>query len=293
MYNSFLHKRSRIAGENSVITARFETTNRPGTFNKTLTVVSNAEQSNMLLTIKGTVIPRTKTLADEYPEKIGNLRLSSRFVNLTKVNTKELVSKEIVLYNDGDKALSFSGETAPAHIKISIEPKTLNPKEKGVLKITYDGKAKNDFGYVTDLISFNTNETDKQKKELNISANIEEYFPPLSAAELANAPKIYIEKKEHDFGNIVAGSIVTTEFKITNTGKQDLSIRKTKANCGCTVSEPEKKLLKPGETSSIKVSYNSTGKKGADIREVTVYTNDPSASAQTMRIRAWVNEKSE
>jgi hypothetical protein len=54
-------------------------------------------------------------------------------------------------------------------------------------------------------------------------------------------------------------------------------------------SEPDKKVLKPGESSSIKVSYNTTGKKGSDQKEVTVFSNDPTGSSKTLKIKANVD----
>lgn len=278
-----------LPGKSGIITAQYDPLNRPGTFNKTLSVTSNGEPSTIVLSIKGAVTPKPKTIADELPDKYGDLRLQSRYFNLGKVTTEKPFVKEFALYNDGEKPLTIKDEmTLPAHIKISVSPKTIKPKEKATMTVTYDAKAKNDWGFLTEPIVINTNETDG-KKDLHISAIIEEYFPPMTPSELAKAPKITFERTDHDFGALKAGVTVTTEFKFTNTGKSDLIIRKTKANCGCTASEPDKKVLKPGESSSIKVSYNTTGKKGSDAKEVTIFSNDPTGATKTLKIKANVS----
>ena len=80
-------------------------------------------------------------------------------------------------------------------------------------------------------------------------------------------------------------------FEFTNTGKSDLIIRKTKASCGCTASNPEKTLLKPGETSNINISFNSTGRTGSQHKNVTVITNDPVNFNTVLNIEGEVLDK--
>lgn len=284
-------KEAVAPGESGIIKAEYNPLNRPGTFAKTLNVTSNGEPSTFTLNIKGTVTPKPKTIKDELPDSIGNLRLQSRYVNLGKVTTEKPITKEFSLYNSGEKPITFKDEkTVPAHIKISIEPKTIQPKERATMLVTYDAKAKNDFGFLSDQVVINTNEGEFGKKDLHVSAQVEEYFPPMTPTELEKSPKVTFEKTEHDFGVLKPGITASIDFKFTNTGKSDLIIRKTKANCGCTASEPDKKVLKPGESSNIKVSYNTTGKKGSDQKEVTVFTNDPTGSVKTLKIKANVSE---
>lgn len=50
-----------MPGQTKAIKVGYDTKNRPGTINKTITVISNAENSQEVLTIKGDVIPKDKT----------------------------------------------------------------------------------------------------------------------------------------------------------------------------------------------------------------------------------------
>lgn len=80
----------------------------------------------------------------------------------------------------------------------------------------------------------------------------------------------------HDFGRIKAGEIVTTDFTMTNSGKQDIIIYDAKVACGCTVPEYADAPLKPGASQIIKVRFNSEGKTGYNDKTVLVHTNgDP------------------
>jgi uncharacterized cupredoxin-like copper-binding protein len=88
-------------------------------------------------------------------------------------------------------------------------------------------------------------------------------------------PKISIQQVHHDFGTINQGDVVTHTFVISNNGGDILKILDVKASCGCTAASPEKKELKPGESTNIVVSFNSKGRKGPQTKTVTVTTNDP------------------
>jgi uncharacterized cupredoxin-like copper-binding protein len=88
-------------------------------------------------------------------------------------------------------------------------------------------------------------------------------------------PKVGIQQLQHDFGNINQGDVVTHTFVISNNGGDLLKILDDKASCGCTAANPDKKELKPGESTNIVVSFNSKGRKGPQTKTVTVTTNDP------------------
>ncbi|MDP5000937.1 DUF1573 domain-containing protein [Flavobacterium sp.] len=85
--------------------------------------------------------------------------------------------------------------------------------------------------------------------------------------------KAEFDKEVHDFGTIAEGAIVETEFMVKNTGDSDLMIYEAKGSCGCTVPQPPKEPIKPGESAPIKVSFDSKGKPGAQEKTVTLKTN--------------------
>ena len=87
------------------------------------------------------------------------------------------------------------------------------------------------------------------------------------------APVMVFERDLHDFGEIIQGEKVSTEFKFTNTGKSDLIIASARASCGCTVPEYPKEPIPPGGSGVIKVSYNSEGRKDAFNKTVTITAN--------------------
>ncbi|MFC2083418.1 DUF1573 domain-containing protein [Bacteroidota bacterium] len=91
----------------------------------------------------------------------------------------------------------------------------------------------------------------------------------------ALGPKISSTESEYDFGDIIEGDIVSHDFTILNTGDDVLLINRVKASCGCTAAAPSKKELEPGESTGVKVTFNSSRRKGNQKKHVYVFSNDP------------------
>jgi len=79
-------------------------------------------------------------------------------------------------------------------------------------------------------------------------------------------------------------------FKITNKGKSDLVIRDVKASCGCTAVKPDKNIIKPGETTSMKAIFNSAGKTGRQNKTISIITNSPDQPRSILWIKGNVIE---
>jgi len=263
-------------GGTGFVSAAYNPKGRPGPFNKTITVTSNAEQERVVLTISGDVKPREKTVEDEYPQIMGNLRLKTNRVNFSTIFNSEKRTEEIEVINPSTEPLKLAFESVPSHIKITLEPKYLQAQEKGKILVTYDAKMKNDWGTVSEPnIMVVVNGKKEAQNNLYITANIEEDFSKLSAAQLAKAPIFEVEKETFEFGELKQGESVEHEFKFKNTGSSDLIIRKTQAACGCTAVTLGETVIKPGKEGSIKTKFNSAGKTGRQNKTITVTTNDP------------------
>lgn len=88
-------------------------------------------------------------------------------------------------------------------------------------------------------------------------------------------PKASAQQLEYNFGNITQGTTVSHNFVITNNGGDTLKILQVNPSCGCTAARPEKSDLLPGESTNLKVDFNSEGKSGKQEKYVYVVTNDP------------------
>ena len=85
--------------------------------------------------------------------------------------------------------------------------------------------------------------------------------------------KVQLIDSVYNFGKITEGEKVTFNFRFKNIGSKALVITNTSASCGCTVPEKPEKPILAGETSFIKVVFNSKGKVGHNEKSITVMAN--------------------
>jgi hypothetical protein len=99
-------------------------------------------------------------------------------------------------------------------------------------------------------------------------------------------PQISFDKTSNDFGVINDDNAVNTEFKFTNSGSVTLIVSNVQGSCGCTVPKLEKTDYAPGETGTIKVTYNPHGRRGKQQTTVTVTSNDPMKPTQILELHS-------
>jgi len=272
-----------------MIKVTYNPANRPGSFTKTVTVLSNAENNNVILTISGSVNEKEKTIAELYPREIGVLRAEINHISFPTLKNNEVKTETMDLVNDTENPVVVTFKNLPNFLKVTIEPATVPAKANNVpgkskLTVVFDAKAANAYGFISNRIYLSLNGSNDYQSSIGVSATIEEDFSSLSAAELANAPVASFNPDNWDFGDIQQGVVKEYTFELSNKGKRDLIIRNIRASCGCTSVNPEKNVIPSGEKVPVKVQFDSSGKKGRQSKTVTVITNDPKNSTITLRI---------
>ncbi|OBQ55354.1 DUF1573 domain-containing protein [Tamlana sp. s12] len=124
----------------------------------------------------------------------------------------------------------------------------------------------------------------------NAAAKIDESNVTAAAERDANAsdfPVLEFDKKEHDFGEIVAKTPVETVFKYKNTGNAPLVITDIKSSCGCTVPQDwSREPLAPGESGQFTVKFNGSGDNKVS-KSITVTANTEKGT-EIVKISAFV-----
>jgi hypothetical protein len=271
------------------ITVSYDPKNRPGAFNKSVTVGSNAENATVNLSILGQVQQREKTLAEKYPREIGPLRAVTNHISFAQIKQSALETKDIELVNDTDKPVKVELQTVPSHLTVKIETETIPAKSAGKLSVTYNAQAANTYGFASHRIYLSIDGSKDYKNSIGVSATIEEDFSQLTPAQLASAPAAQFNAVSYDFGDMKQGDKKDYTFNLTNSGKSDLHIRNVRSSCGCTAVAPSKKVVAPGETVPIKVTFDSRGKRGRQSKSITVITNDPKNPTSTLRVSCNIN----
>jgi hypothetical protein len=275
-------------GAKGFVAATYNPAGRPGSFRKYVTVISNSNPGSERLTITGEVEPKPRTIEDDYHYAMGPMRLKSNHLAFGNLKNTSVTEKELEVINNSDEDVRVAFQRVPEHVTIKMEPSVLKPKQKGLIVATYNAPMRNDWGFVIDRMTLEINGTADRAYSLVVSANIEEDFSALSAAELANAPVLNVDDPEFQFGKINQGEKVEHTYVLTNSGKSDLRIRKVSASCGCTAVQPDKTVVAPGESVNIKTVFNSAGKVGNQNKTVTIITNDPKKSKMILWVKGEV-----
>lgn len=96
-----------------------------------------------------------------------------------------------------------------------------------------------------------------------------------SMAEMAamDSTTVQLIDSSYNFGTATEGEKISYNFRFKNSGTKPLIVTSAHASCGCTVPEKPEKPVMPGETSFIKVVFNSKGKVGHNDKTITVVSN--------------------
>lgn len=99
----------------------------------------------------------------------------------------------------------------------------------------------------------------------------------------------------YDFGTAKEGDKVVHVYEFKNVGDQPLQILRAEAGCGCTTPEWPKTPIMPGKTGTVKVTFNTAGKPGPAMKEVTLKSNavlsDPAKERYTLVLKGNVTAK--
>jgi hypothetical protein len=265
-------------GKSGIVKATFDPSGRPDYFDKKLTVISNAENNRVVLTINGTVVAKVLTVEEQYPFAVDKVRFKNGTFELYRVLSTGIRTENLEVINTGTTPAILIFENVPEHITINAEPVSIPAGAKGTIRCIYNAAKKKDFGPVVDNITVRVKTA---KNTLSVRANIEEDFTALTPDELAKAPVIATEKTNHQFDTIRKGSKVTESFQIKNDGKSDLIIRKIISDCDCVKYSIDATTIKPGKSATLKLDLtaNSTGEK---FYGTTIITNAPKQSQRQL-----------
>lgn len=271
-------KQPVLPGKKGFVKATFNPKDRPGFFDKTITVYSNARTPVVELKIRGTVEGKTRTVLDDYPYELSSgLRLPIEEISLMKAHKGETKTGSIGVLNNAGKQVTVSFPALPPHIRMTLEPQQLANKAQGVLKASYNTAVHGEYGLNREKV---TMVVDGKKYELPVSVYIEENF---TGVDPATAPVADADKKYYNFGKTASDQPSTFTYQLKNTGKSPLTIRRIYTNDERVVAEVNQKVLQPGEMTSVVVKTVAGAEKGKVTAVVSVITNSPAVSELKLR----------
>jgi hypothetical protein len=105
-----------------------------------------------------------------------------------------------------------------------------------------------------------------------------------TADAAANAPKIEVTTKLHDFGNATEGEKLQHVFEVRNTGAGPLVIDRVTTSCGCVAATVKTKEIAPGGTGQIEATFDTSARRGANRKSITILSNDPASPRTQLEV---------
>ena len=265
-------------GQTGSITVTYNPNGRPGRFQKTVTITSNASEATKKVYIKGEVIPKPAKPENKYTVSAGPLSLKNRILDLGTIKKGEFKQGEIEYANLTQNELKIELATSEADKKFLSSQTTLSlvkQNETGKFVFVIDTKATKIYGpvEVSAYVVVNGKQELTDEYKLTIKAEIEEDFSGLTQEERQQAPIIEVPKTI-DMGTVAAGKVMKYMFPVKNIGVNPLEIRRVYTNDN-TLSFKSGKAVKSGKKGSITVEINAKDKEpGKYSRQVTILSND-------------------
>jgi hypothetical protein len=278
--------------ENGTITVTVNPKNSVGSFDCPIKIstIEKGKSREYTLTVKGSILESKEKI---YGMKEGNLRYKNNQKTGLKLTPTTVLVDTFFFYNEWTDTMTFVAEDVPPIINISYLTPKIAPFEEGILVFSYKTELKKDWGLVYDKFSVKTNDPERSVKTLYVMGDIYDDFSSWTPAQMKNAPKVKMSEEVYNFGTVTEGENAEHTFTITNVGKSTLYIRKVKGSCSCTVVQPEKTELAPGESTSMKAVFRTHNKTGNQSRPADVITNDPERPKITLTLEGHVLKKSE
>lgn len=275
-------------GESGFVKVAFDPRSGAGFFSRMIVVQGNLEGTQDTLFLEGIAVPFPQNPQISYPILKNQIGFRLPKVNFGEVFTNEPKLKQVEFYNFGNSALNQTELEfeAPSYLKVKQIQTSVRPQERGILEFWYDGKAKGDIGFAADQLSISWN--GKRKIDLDLVANVFEYFEPFSKEKLNQVPQLWIENKEINSGTISAAQVQTYVVKLFNKGQETLEIRKIQGNCECIQTELTINSIAPGESVEMRIVFDPKGRFGIDQRNIYLFSNDPVNPVQHLVIKSRV-----
>lgn len=94
------------------------------------------------------------------------------------------------------------------------------------------------------------------------------------SAQTVSGPRMSYELYTVEYGDVEYGADGERPWVFKNTGTEPLLITSVKGSCGCTVAKYPRGPIKPGESGTVRIKYD-TKRPGLISKTISITTNEP------------------
>jgi len=265
-------------GQTGSITVTYNPNGRPGRFQKTVTITSNASEATVRVYIKGEVIPKPAKPVNRYTVAVGDINMKTLTLDLGTIKKGETKAGELEYANlqQEDHTVALATNAAyETFLATQVTLETIKANETGKFLFSLNTAATKLYGpvewYAYVVVDGKKEQTETYK--LTIKANIVEDFSNLTVEEKQQAPIIETEAV-YDLGRIAAGKNHRFVIPVKNIGVNALEIRRVYSTEEAIIFKPVK-AIKSGKKGGISLEINTKNMTpGQYSREVVIISND-------------------
>ena len=274
-------------GKTGSITVTYNPNGRPGRFQKTVTITSNASEPTKKVFIKGEVIPKQAKPVNTYTVEVGELNMKSKSIDLGTIKKGESKTGELEYANlkqETHKA-ELATSTADCYLFSQVTLAEIKPNETGKFVFVVDTKESNVYGPVeaAAYVVIDGKKVEDEAHKLTIKADIVEDFSAMSVEDKQQAPIIEVPASA-ELGKAAAGKVLKGKIELKNIGVNPLEIRRVYSTAE-NLSFKTIKPIKSGKKGVLTVEVNTKGMEaGAYSREVVIISNDYANSIKKIKV---------
>lgn len=280
-----------LAGQSTEIVVSYDPEGRPGAFDRKLHIYGANRERLGVLSIKGTVTPRPRSVEELYPIEVGEgVRLNTTHCTFTYIYVGRSIASAISLVNDSGEQhrLELRPKRSSGLLEVDY-PTTLQPGERSAINFSYtiptDAPR---YGTVSDALEIWVDGVKSEKVLLTHGIAVD---PPQKAAQ-ERAPKAQLSENFLKFGAVKHdGALSERSLTIRNEGLSPLAIRAVECKAPFEVAEPKRRQLAPGEEVTLRVKLRPRdGEYGFVTGQLLLVTNDPERPLRRIRVNATIED---
>lgn len=273
-------------GATGKVSFTYNPAGRPGRFEKTVKVYTGLENEITVIVIRGTVLGKPETLEADYPVECGPLRLSESRIDagtLRYGTARHLFFRAV---NQSADTIVPTFQSASPALDVSAAHKAVAPGDVLSVSVYLNSRELSEPGYVEIPITVRPCASCDEETEVILTADVVPDTRGLSAEEVDNGPRAYLNPELVDLGVVGAkGQHVRFEFAISNDGRSDLHVNRIYSRMPGVKILSYPSVLKPGKrgkaTGEIDLALLEAG---AHSLRVEVVSNDPLNPVRTLRV---------
>ncbi len=280
-------------GEETVVEVAYDPDGRPGTFDRKLHLFGPDRERLAVLTIRGTVRPRPRSVEELYPvAACDGVRFASSLVTLTYIYVGAPVQTAVSLINTADRprTLELRPRSASGLLRPDY-PRRLEAGERSAVNLLYrNDAAAPRYGTIRDALEVWID--GRRCDELLLVAHGIGVDRPTAALKAA-PPKAEPSANVVKFGTVARGAKpLRQRLTIRNPGRSELRLRAAECEAPFSTTLRAGARIAPGDSLAGEVLFDpAAADYGFATQRLLLVTDDPVQPMRRIRLTAVVEER--